>query len=663
VVQVERASGLPGSGSVLIGNVPHHYMALSPNGLSGIYTLQAGAVVMGLAIDILPRTQVLDISQTYSSLDLLRQSYFMALAQGADLATIGRDLGVSRDPSIARDDVYRAVIKNVAFGPRGTTLGIKNALDAMVGPGNYILTEDVLTTPCQIQVSVPPALLLGDSRGGKSYFEGTGAAVAQGNVLTLSAGTLDATAARATATAVLADCTQALPGASTGFTIGGTAPTYDASRRAVGFYSAGQSTLVYADRSDPVDNAQAYAAIIVPQATPIQADPRAFCLALTDTTYAVYAGLVPVAGTGSFGICLCNASGTILASSTQAFACDVLQVLRLKKLQDRAVQLFVGDDLVAQADISSAFAAPNNAAPSVTIGQAIASANATNVRLLTMQIGLSPLRDVLSLGSTFGQTVAASPTTLTTSGSPGFVTADIGKRLVITPDAVTNPQGGNNGGVYTVAALSGTNGATLAGPTYANLSADGAHPGAITDGLGRFVYPQDLGKAIQFGAGGPSGTYVITDLQDRGFVSLKQGFFAPPQTAYVAICRPVDSTGTIGPAQSFAAQAGFSGTLTPRFVYNVNVSWALAGATVALAGALQVRNTLVEGTSYDLSAHHYPSATVLPTSLPTVLLLDGLKVPPVFNVYPLYVAEPLSFVARTLHNLTAAGVDVAFSQR
>jgi hypothetical protein len=178
VVQVERASGLPGSGSVLIGNVPHHYMALSPNGLSGIYTLQAGAVVMGLAIDILPRTQVLDISQTYSSLDLLRQSYFMALAQGADLATIGRDLGVSRDPSIARDDVYRAVIKNVAFGPRGTTLGIKNALDAMVGPGNYILTEDVLTTPCQIQVSVPPALLLGDSRGGKSYFEGTGAAVA-----------------------------------------------------------------------------------------------------------------------------------------------------------------------------------------------------------------------------------------------------------------------------------------------------------------------------------------------------------------------------------------------------------------------------------------------------------------------------------------------------
>ena len=661
-VLIERTLGLPPSGAVLIDGVPHHYMATTPIGLTGVYTLQAGAVVMGLSVDVAPRTQVLDLTQSYSSLDALRQTYFMALAQGADLATVGRDLGVSRDPSIARDDVYRAVIKKVAFGPRGTLLGIQGALDAMVGPGNYQLSEDLLNAPCQLKVSLPSALLLGSTRQGKSYLEPVVQAAPQQNVFALPTTVVDAIAATASPTAVLADCTQALPDAAAGFAVKGTPPTYDMTRASVGFYSAGTSLVVFADRADPIDDAQVYLDLIVPSATPTQTDPRAFCASLTDPLYAVYAGIVPSGAPGSFAVCLANAAGLIVATSAQTFGCDVVQSLRLQKLSDRAVKVFVGTMLVLQADLSAAFAAPNNAVPGVGVGQALAAANATNVRLLTLQLAVTPRRDVLALGSKVGQTLASSPTTLNTPGSPAFVTADIGKRVVIAPGGAVNPQGGNNGGVYTLASLSGSNGAILAGPTVSNLSADGAHKGAIADTLGRFVYPQDLGKGIQFGPGGPTGNYVITDLQGADFVTLNQGPFAPSQNAYVAVCAPVNSSNNIGPLQSFAAQAGFSGTLAPRFANDNAVDWQMAGASTLQAGSITARTSIADGVSYDIVAHHYASAVVLPNSNPAVVLLNALSTPPVFNVYPLYVADPLSFVVQTLNNLTAAGVQVVLNQ-
>ena len=661
-VSIERAQSLPPSGAVLIDGVPHHYMATTPGGLSGIYTLQAGAVVMGLSVDVLPRTQVLDLTQTYSSLDALRQSYFMALAQGADLATVGRDMGVSRDPSIARDDVYRAVIKKVAFGPRGTLLGIQGALDAMVGPGNYSLSEDLLSAPCQIKVSLPSTLLLGSTRQGKSYLEPLIPAAPQANVFTLPTTVVNAIAATASPTTVLADCTQALPSAAAGFTVQGTSPTYDATRAAVGFYSAGTSLEFFADRADPIDDAQVYLDLIVPSATPTQTDPRAFCASLTDALYAVYAGIVPSGAPGTFAVCLSNAAGLIVATSTLTFSFDVVQSLRLQKLSDQAVKVFVGNALAVQADLSTAFAAPNNAVPGVGVGQALATANATNVRLLTLQIAVTPRRDVLALGSKVGQTSSSSPTTLSTPGSPAFVSTDISKRVVIAPGRAPNPQGGNNGGIYTISALSGSNGVILAGPTFSNLSADGAHSGAISDALGRFVYPQDLGKTIQFGPGGPTGNYIITDLQAANFVTLNQGAFVPSQSAYVAICAPLDSSNNIGPLQNFAAQAGFSGMLTPRFANDNAVDWTMAGATSLQSGTLTVRTSIPNGISYDIMAHHYASAVVLPNSNPAVVLLNAQSTPPVFNVYPLYVADPLSFVVQTLDNLTAAGVQVVLNQ-
>lgn len=87
--------------------------------------------------------EVIDFTRNFSSIDIVRRSLLVDFAAGADLDVVGRNLGVLRPPPLSNDAVFREMIKALAYSPRGTVFALELILDALLGPGNYVIFEDL----------------------------------------------------------------------------------------------------------------------------------------------------------------------------------------------------------------------------------------------------------------------------------------------------------------------------------------------------------------------------------------------------------------------------------------------------------------------------------------------------------------------------------------
>ena len=86
--------------------------------------------------------EVVDLSRAFSAVDTMWRSFLPEYAAGEDLDAIGRNLGVRRPPDQS-DAIFRAVIKAIAYVPRGTMWVIELLLDAVLGAGQYEIFEDL----------------------------------------------------------------------------------------------------------------------------------------------------------------------------------------------------------------------------------------------------------------------------------------------------------------------------------------------------------------------------------------------------------------------------------------------------------------------------------------------------------------------------------------
>lgn len=86
--------------------------------------------------------EVVDFSLDYSSLDAYRRALLVEFATGEDLNIIGRNYGIDRPPALDDDEIYRAIIRAVAYGPRGTLRLIEQILTAALGANAWETFED-----------------------------------------------------------------------------------------------------------------------------------------------------------------------------------------------------------------------------------------------------------------------------------------------------------------------------------------------------------------------------------------------------------------------------------------------------------------------------------------------------------------------------------------
>ena len=74
-----------------------------------------------------------DFTRVFSAIDIYRRSFLVEFATGRDLDVVGGNVGVDRPAELSDDDLYRALIKAIAYAPRGTVYSIELALDALFG--------------------------------------------------------------------------------------------------------------------------------------------------------------------------------------------------------------------------------------------------------------------------------------------------------------------------------------------------------------------------------------------------------------------------------------------------------------------------------------------------------------------------------------------------
>jgi hypothetical protein len=81
-------------------------------------------------------TEVVEASQSYSSLDKLRRAMLVDYATEEELDRVGRNLAVVRPRGID-DDTYRALIKVLSYLPRGTIYALELVAEAFFPGGGY----------------------------------------------------------------------------------------------------------------------------------------------------------------------------------------------------------------------------------------------------------------------------------------------------------------------------------------------------------------------------------------------------------------------------------------------------------------------------------------------------------------------------------------------
>ncbi len=177
---IERAAGLSPTGHVQVDGVTYAYASLTAGSppsatggaaLAGLSVARSGQAVAGVQASHLAGAQVAFTDAPVSDLVNLRNAFFLDTAEGPFLTTLGRNLGVLHSPAVRDDDQYRALIKAIAYGPKTSIYGISLALDALLGPGNYTLSEDPIGAPCQVQISVAYGALADPGSFGKSYID------------------------------------------------------------------------------------------------------------------------------------------------------------------------------------------------------------------------------------------------------------------------------------------------------------------------------------------------------------------------------------------------------------------------------------------------------------------------------------------------------------
>lgn len=141
--EVESTYNWYDSGRVVIDNVDYRYASRTQTTLDGLERWDGETWRAGAAQEHAVLSDVIDISRRTSAIDSYWRRVMVDYATGSDLDAIGRTLSVRRPAALTDDDIYRNLIKAIAYGTRGIMATLEEAMDAILGPGNYELFTDL----------------------------------------------------------------------------------------------------------------------------------------------------------------------------------------------------------------------------------------------------------------------------------------------------------------------------------------------------------------------------------------------------------------------------------------------------------------------------------------------------------------------------------------
>lgn len=673
-IEVESVLNWPDAGRVAIDNVLYQYTSksLSPMKLEGITHFDANQEVLGFAQNHSVGAVVTDVTRDTSALELTRNAMLVDYADGTDLNVVGRNVGVLRYPFLQSDDVFREIIKAVAYNPRGTIFGLELALDALVGPGNYELYEDLINYPCTVFIRIVAGVSVTEGSEGKAYLTG-GEQVFPNSQTTLTLG--GSVVNRGAIYSVRlsdhygeGDFRNTKPSGTTPhWTYNGTGGSSEAANVIltpgvgirISHVAASVSYYWFRRRFEKQYSDWSVDLVMgIPTAATLStntADNQQVAVQAIDGEHMVSFGLYQDGVDSSKFWIVLTSEDTIVGTAYQ-LSKDTMYAIQMRKRGELngVVDLLIDGNVVdsqPRADFTTA-----DAGRRFYFGILKSSAPAT-VLVDMSSLSFTVRTPGYDYWNYYEDAAAITAPNIVTIFPAAFIAGDVGKRLEIMNSGVTNPYGGNNNGRYVVSQyLSGTQvevegavvngGATFSGST---------HPRRIIVDPQRhqFEYPADLGKEIVIldSDQGNNGTYVIEKLLDPNTLVNLAAWQTPvlQKTNVCEILEPV-------PLFSFVAESGVSYRVDPVFVTGSNHMAVLSDAGSESGGAVTLRQSLWLANYYvDVYYSQVLSALVL---LDITVGNEKVQLLPeiLWQYYPFYISDPTGYISAYIDDLTAAGV-------
>jgi hypothetical protein len=673
---VESAFEWPDSGRVSLNGIAYTYASRTQLTLDGITHQLNGETIPGLFRNHRLQATVTDVTKARSALDLVRRAMLVAFAEEDDLSALGRNLGVPRLPFLKSDDLFRRIIQALAYNPRGTFYGIELALNGLVGEGNFEISEHLIKFNNTVFIKLLGAATTEEISEGKAFITGRTSQPAVTN------DTLNIPAAVVTRGAVggvrwkdedhLTDLSGTpAPPYPTGDLIseysGETPkPVWAASGGHtegvdVTFISADggvlEMTTSAADiwyrhlmRIQPESEARASWLINIPTAGTLTSS-YLHGIRVLDTNSGLAFGIRDGTAGSTFRVAFANlAFGTIIGSNTVELSRDTYHDIEIRKDGTNAVELWVNG--VFQ------FSEPYASFPAATlhtVDWGRFTGPDSEMRIKHVAFYAKTLTDYWSARGTTADVGAPLPDNQIDVNATIFQSGvDVGKRLVTRGSGVTNPQGGNNNGIWEVLLDTAPQVATLIGTRYEAAILQSAFPTRVTlptQGQ-QFQYPDDLGKEIEIldSGLGNSGSYTIVTLLEPGTLAdLSAGASPPPAMTNIAVVS----------GASFVTEI-VDWRINPKFVTEANLEWEMSDAGDVTGTLLTLRQNLPITTGgytrvLDVLFSEVLSAQILlDTNIANILLQEFPDL--LFSYYPFYISDPLGFVRAYLDDITAAGV-------
>ncbi len=675
-IPVESTLAFTAPGTIAVDGVVYHFASKTNTSFDSI-TYQINGVTQA-GVQRLHRVEsvVYNRNRDINALDLVRRAMLVEYAEGEDLNTLGRNLGVLRSPFLGDDDQFREIIKVLAYNPRGTLYGLELALTGLVGAGNFEIYENMLTDPGKVFITLAAASILADEPQGAAYLSEAEVQPADSlTQVTLDHDVVDSGIIRDIRLApedLSTPTTDALPTAQTWEPYPGATPVAvwtSAGSLGVSIVSADGGALEF-------QNTEGEAVQYEHEARVIQSSKAVISLwikpldngsGLAETTIianlSIHDGAYPVklgwtqSGTGGsavWQIGWLDAFDEFLAGAISVPIDGIYHELRLEHAADDSRRWYWDgvlqqsrDDVQEEATTQHTLEFGYNGVP---------TADTPEFRIKEVYWDIETDRSYWAAQAADGS-VSTGTRTLT-NATITFIADDVGNGFRTYDSAVTNAQGGNNNGRWLVESQTATD-VVLIGQTWMGASVDGAEPLRITVPLDQqlFQYPDDLGKEIEIldSELGNNGVYVIDKLLDP--YSLTDIEAAPdPVPIKTRYCEVVSA--------SFVSETDLSFRLRPNFEAETNLPWELQDAG-SIAGDVV---TMRQGIPSSLPSVAQVLAIVYAQVLSAVVLEDAsssvtliTEDPAAYSHYPFYLSDPLGYARDYLSSITAAGIIPDFS--
>ncbi|OGO08151.1 MAG: hypothetical protein A2Y61_00260 [Chloroflexi bacterium RBG_13_60_13] len=663
---VASTLGWPDEGQISVDGVPYTYTAKGLTALYGIEHIASGATVAGAITDHRDDSTVMDLSHQYSGLDLLRRAFLVNYAEGGDLSVLARNLGVNRPPIFSDDDQFRAVIKAVAYNPRGTVYGIELALEALLGAGNYQVYENLIQYPNTVFIRVDTSVFLEESAAGRAYLNAMAWDALGGGQDTLVLPEIPLAIGGVILKGLdeLFDFRDDKPSAVTYAYWPGETPAgaynYTGSESEdtqvivsagshTEFTSLGTGTIDYlmpdvqGARITPGSYVEVSFLATIPtgSATPHATNLAQFSLGIYDGAYTINVGLDNTDGMGLYATV---GGGHLDAANAYVPAVDEYHEYAIKKFGTDRVEFWV-DGKLYQTQPYSAFTAVT-ASHQVVFGiRAIPVPVGLKLKYKQLGMMIQTTPDYWNARGAAGAVATANPTRFDDTG--GLLAAgDVGKYLTISGSTVAS---GVNNGHWLISSYVSPGVVDLAGPTRTDAATVTTGPDTVTvENWEEFTYPDDIGKTIVISGSslGNDGSYTITALIEAGTGTDYSTYNTPVTGAKTHIAR-------VSGAPPFTPEPNLEYRLDPAFQTEAGLAWQLSDASSFVADTLTLRNALwANGLAMEI---HYSNV------YSGQLLEDGnventVGAGPTYEYWPFYLADPLGLVAAYVDDLTAAGV-------